>query len=136
MDLSKIASDFIKKNDARKHNLISGLLQCTLHILDFLWFDIFNVKRIQNVTPFSRTFYVHFHFKVLWCCALLCFRLYFEYSHVFQKLNYYYMINTWDKLWVVVFFVFNNFPTFYSFIFWILDRALDVFIFNIFALGL
>ena len=31
-------------------NLTSGLLQRTFHILDFPRLDIFDVKRIQNVT--------------------------------------------------------------------------------------
>ena len=66
-------------------NLTSGLLQCTLHFLDFLWFDIFDVKRIQNVTSFLRIFYVRYHFKVLRFCTQLCFRLYFKYSHVSRK---------------------------------------------------
>ena len=62
LDPTKIASDFTKKNDAHKHflvNVISGLLQCTL------WFDFFDVKRIQNVTLFLRTFYVCYHDKIL-----------------------------------------------------------------------
>ena len=29
-------------------NLNSALLQCTLHILDFFWFDIFDVKMCNN----------------------------------------------------------------------------------------
>ena len=32
------------------------LMKCTLHVLDFLWFDVVDVKRIQNVTSFLRTF--------------------------------------------------------------------------------
>ena len=39
-------------------NLTSTLLQCTLHILDYFWVDIFDIKRIQNVTSFLWTFYV------------------------------------------------------------------------------
>ena len=68
LDPTKIASDFANKNDAHKHflvNVISGLLQCTLHGLNFLWFDFFDVKRIQNVTLFLRTFYVCYHDKIL-----------------------------------------------------------------------
>ena len=62
LDPTKIASDFTNKDDAHKHflvNVISGLLQCTL------WFDFFDVKRIQNVTLFLRTFYVCYHDKIL-----------------------------------------------------------------------
>ena len=59
-------------------NLTSDLLQCTLHALDFLWFDIFDVTRIQNMT--LRAFYERCNFKVLGFCTQLCFRLYFEYS--------------------------------------------------------
>ena len=29
-------------------NLTCGLLQCTLYLLDFLWLDIFDAKRIQD----------------------------------------------------------------------------------------
>ena len=58
-------------------NLICGLLQCTLHVLDFLWFNIFDVKRIENVTSFLRTFNVPYRFKVLRFCTQLCFRLLF-----------------------------------------------------------
>ena len=68
LDPTKIASDFTKKNDAHKHflvNVISGLLQCTLHGLNFLWFDFFGVKRIQNVTLFLPTFYACCDFKIL-----------------------------------------------------------------------
>ena len=66
-------------------DLTSGLLQCILYVLDFLWFEIFHVKRIQNVTSFLRTFYVRYHFQVLRFCIQLCFRLLFEYSHVSRK---------------------------------------------------
>ena len=52
-------------------NLTSGLLRFTMHILDFLWFDIFDLKRIQNVTSFLRAFYVRDHFKVLKFCTQL-----------------------------------------------------------------
>ena len=43
-------------------NLTSGFLKCTLHISDFLCFDIFDVKKIQNLTSLLRTFYVSYHF--------------------------------------------------------------------------
>ena len=33
-------------------NLTSGLRQFTLHVLDFLEFNIFDIKRIQNMTSF------------------------------------------------------------------------------------
>ena len=52
-------------------NLTSSLLQCTPHILDFLWFDIFDLKKIQNVSSFLRTFYVRYHFKILRFCTQL-----------------------------------------------------------------
>ena len=83
-------------------NLTSGLLQCILHVLDFPLFDIFNIKRIQNLTSFLWTFYVRYHFKVLRFCTHLCFPLYFKYSHVSRKWKDCCMINTWDKLWIVV----------------------------------
>ena len=38
LDLSKTASDLINKSDTRKH-MLGVLLQYTLSILDFLWFD-------------------------------------------------------------------------------------------------
>ena len=65
--------------------LTSGLLQYTLHVLDFLWFDIFDVKSIQNVTTFLRIFYVRYHFNALRFGTQLCFHLLFEYSHVFKN---------------------------------------------------
>ena len=39
LDLSKTASDLTNKSDTRKH-MLGVLLQYTLSILDFLWFDI------------------------------------------------------------------------------------------------
>ena len=83
-------------------NLTSGLLQYALHILNFLWFDISDMIRIQNVTTFLRTFYVRYYFKVFRFCTQLCFHLYFEYSHVSRNWKDCCMINTWDKLWTVV----------------------------------
>ena len=70
------------------------LMKCTLHILDYLWFGFFDVKRIQNVTSFLRTFYVPYPFKVLGFCTLLCFRLLLEYSHVSRKSKDCCLINT------------------------------------------
>ena len=75
-------------------NLTSGLLQCILYILDFLWFDIFDAKRIQNVTSFldflgALSFY---GFEIL---PSVSFRLYFKYS-VSQKWKDWRMTNTWD----------------------------------------
>ena len=37
-------------------NLTTELLQYKLNFLDFLWFHIFDVKRIQNGTSFLWTF--------------------------------------------------------------------------------
>ena len=70
------------------------LMKCTLHVLDFLWFDIFDLKRIQNVTSFLRTFQVRYHFKVWGFCAQLCFRLLLKYNHVSRKWKDCCMINT------------------------------------------
>ena len=85
LDLNNVASDFINKNDAHKHIFCKfnlWLVSMYIAYLYFLFIDIFDVKKIQNVTSFLRTFYVPYHFKVLRFCTHLCFRLLFEYSHV------------------------------------------------------